>query len=62
MPVMTNPITGFHRLVPQLAPTVLGTVNPMTDKILGRCPECDGPVVKASGCASCPSCGWGKCG
>ena len=26
------------------------------------CPECGFGLVAASGCAYCPSCGWGKCG
>ncbi len=26
------------------------------------CPECGIRVVRASGCISCPGCGWGKCG
>ncbi len=26
------------------------------------CPECAGPVARASGCVSCMQCGWGFCG
>jgi hypothetical protein len=26
------------------------------------CPECAGPLRRASGCVSCGYCGWGKCG
>jgi hypothetical protein len=26
------------------------------------CPECAGPLSKASGCVTCVYCGWGKCG
>ncbi len=26
------------------------------------CPECGTMVVRAGGCASCPGCGWGRCG
>jgi hypothetical protein len=26
------------------------------------CPECAGPLVRASGCVSCRHCGWGRCG
>jgi hypothetical protein len=26
------------------------------------CPDCAGPVVRSSGCMSCPQCGWGQCG
>ena len=27
-----------------------------------RCPDCGGPVVHAEGCASCPICGFSRCG
>ena len=26
------------------------------------CPECAGPLVRASGCLHCAHCGWGHCG
>lgn len=26
------------------------------------CPDCAGPLVRASGCVSCLQCGWGRCG
>lgn len=26
------------------------------------CPECAGPIVRASGCLHCAHCGWGHCG
>ncbi len=26
------------------------------------CPECDGSLVRESGCQTCKSCGWSKCG
>lgn len=26
------------------------------------CPECGAHVIHESGCAVCPSCGWGLCG
>ena len=55
-------IPAIQRFAPQLAPTVLSTSNPMTDKTLPRCPECGNPVVRASSCITCPACGWGKCG
>ena len=29
---------------------------------LGVCPECSGPLSRASACVSCVYCGWGKCG
>jgi hypothetical protein len=55
-------IPALVRFAPQLAPTVLAGSNPMTDKVLTRCPDCGAPVVNASACLTCPSCGWGKCG
>jgi hypothetical protein len=36
--------------------------NPATLLLIRRCPECDGPVVRASGCLCCQQCGWGRCG
>jgi hypothetical protein len=26
------------------------------------CPECSGPIVRASGCVHCAHCGWARCG
>lgn len=26
------------------------------------CPECAGPIVRASGCMHCAYCGWARCG
>lgn len=26
------------------------------------CPECAGPLARASGCVTCTQCGWGRCG
>jgi hypothetical protein len=26
-----------------------------------RCPECGGPIVRASGCQFCRECGWERC-
>ena len=28
----------------------------------GNCPECSTPVAAQSGCVTCPSCGWSRCG
>ncbi len=25
------------------------------------CPECAGPLVRASACVACSQCGWGRC-
>lgn len=36
--------------------------NPATFLLIRRCPECAGPVVRASGCLCCQQCGWGRCG
>jgi ribonucleoside-diphosphate reductase alpha chain len=36
--------------------------NPLTDRQIRVCPECDGPLARASGCLTCLHCGWGKCG
>ncbi len=46
--------TAYHRE---------GTIyRPSTPPVLRVCPECAGPVVRASGCLSCTQCGWGRCG
>jgi ribonucleoside-diphosphate reductase alpha chain len=26
-----------------------------------RCPQCDGPLAKSGGCATCAACGWASC-
>ena len=40
-----------------------GTVyRPSVPLPLSVCPECAGPLVRASGCLSCAQCGWGRCG
>jgi hypothetical protein len=47
-----------------LAPTVL-LVRPAAEVPLEAfrvCPECAGPLARASGCVSCVQCGWGRCG
>jgi hypothetical protein len=36
--------------------------NSFTQLLVRRCPECTGPVVRASGCLCCVQCGWGRCG
>lgn len=37
-------------------------INPYTSASITRCPECEAPITRASGCLSCLVCGWGKCG
>ncbi len=59
---MIIPIATVQRFATQPAPTALAPANSVADKRLARCPECGNPLVKASGCTSCPACGWGKCG
>jgi len=27
-----------------------------------RCPDCGGPLVHGEGCATCPVCGYSRCG
>jgi uncharacterized Zn finger protein (UPF0148 family) len=27
-----------------------------------RCPDCGGPLVYGEGCATCPLCGFSRCG
>lgn len=40
-----------------------GDVRSSTPGIRLRvCPECAGPIVRASGCMHCAHCGWGHCG
>jgi hypothetical protein len=40
-----------------------GTVyRPSAPPPLRVCPECAGPLARASGCVSCTQCGWGRCG
>lgn len=49
------------RTASRLAPTTYcPTPNPLLTAT--TCPECSAPVVRQSGCTSCPTCGWGKCG
>jgi hypothetical protein len=36
--------------------------GPVTPPRLRVCPECAGPLVRASGCLHCAHCGWGHCG
>jgi len=41
--------------------TRLGEIR-LADPRLRVCPECAGPLVRASGCLHCAHCGWGHCG
>lgn len=54
-----------RRLAPALKPTTyyVPVVSAIPAASRGpRCPECAGPLTRASGCVSCVYCGWGKCG
>lgn len=50
---ITNYCRGIARVLKQYI--VDGT------KVGEKCPECDGELIRESGCISCPSCGWSKC-
>lgn len=30
--------------------------------VLRVCPDCSGPLARTSGCATCLTCGWSRCG
>jgi hypothetical protein len=47
-----------RRPVPALKPTYYVPVV----SAVPLCPECAGPLTRASGCVSCVYCGWGRCG
>jgi hypothetical protein len=54
-----------RRPVPSLKPTIyyVPVVSTLPVASRGpRCPECAGPLTRASGCITCVYCGWGKCG
>jgi hypothetical protein len=56
-----------RRPVPSLKPTTyyVPVVSSGYVRVVGRsplCPECAGPLSRASGCISCVCCGWGSCG
>jgi len=40
----------------------LAKLNPTIYQVVRVCPECSGPVIRNSGCVTCASCGWGRCG
>ena len=48
-----------RRSAPALKPTTYYV--PVVQSTL-VCPECAGPLTRASGCIGCVYCGWGKCG
>jgi len=35
--------------------------NPLTHLLHKICPECSGPLTRASGCVTCLQCGWSRC-
>jgi hypothetical protein len=47
-PRWTTPVTTTEKKTPTIAVRV--------------CPECSGPLTRASGCVACQRCGWSKCG
>jgi hypothetical protein len=50
-----------RRSIPALKPTTYYV--PVVQAVRScSCPECAGPLSRASGCVSCPYCGWSKCG
>jgi hypothetical protein len=54
-PLPALPTPQSHRLDPTV-------YRPAPAQHLRVCPECAGPLVRASACVSCRHCGWGKCG
>jgi hypothetical protein len=46
-------------LPPHPAPAGAIGFPPMAVRV---CPECAGPLIRASGCVSCRHCGWARCG
>ncbi|MEO7476581.1 MAG: hypothetical protein ABIY46_14725 [Gemmatimonadales bacterium] len=40
----------------------LSAAEPGSPTAVRVCPECAGPLVRASGCVTCRHCGWGRCG
>jgi hypothetical protein len=52
-PFQFYPVPPPERRVPKLQPTT---------RMIGRCPECGGLLVRSSGCLNCTQCGWGLCG
>jgi hypothetical protein len=53
MPAIQSPQPSPPRKTSKLEPTT---------RVLGKCPECAGPLVPSSSCVSCLQCGWGQCG
>jgi hypothetical protein len=47
---------------PDLATAASREPNPLVTAAIRACPDCAGPIVRASGCLSCRQCGWGRCG
>jgi len=49
--------------MPPLLPRPTATGPEAFPPTVGRvCPECAGPLIRASGCVSCRHCGWARCG
>lgn len=45
-------------------PTAIKTATQLRLQLFraARCPDCGGPLVHGEGCASCPVCGYSRCG
>jgi hypothetical protein len=49
-------------LQPRLTPVPVASSDSFPPASVRVCPECAGPLVRASGCVSCRHCGWARCG
>lgn len=56
-PFIAEPIMTETRL----RPTQYRPPNPFISNNIRVCPECAGPLARASGCVTCRQCGWGRC-
>ena len=58
---LTEAAVLFPQYLPRIARLSPTRYRP-TPRPAQLCPECAGPLARASGCVTCPACGWGKCG
>jgi hypothetical protein len=49
-------------LLPRPTPAPATSPDSFPPAAVRVCPECAGPLVRASGCVSCRHCGWARCG